>query len=145
MAKKVKLTQSEISEKWNRRTKNAIPDIVSGIARVTESPAQKAVAKEAKMKANLIKSIDNGAWKKGMLSVDLPTWKSKTTAKVQERLASGVDGAMDKRAKFDTYLVNTVNASLAQLEGMPDMTIEDSVNRVRKHMTFMNANKYKKA
>lgn len=145
MATKVKLSPAEISEKWGRRTKAAVPDIQAGIERVTESPAQKAVAKQDKMKANLVKSIDNGVWAKRLGEVSLDDWKAKTKAKVAERLSGGVDGAASKRLKFDTHNVNVINEVLPKIAAMPDMVLEDSVNRVRTFMDHMAKNKYKKA
>ncbi len=144
MATKVNMNPAEISEKWNRRTKAAVSDVQAGIQRVTESPAQKAVAKAAKMKANLVKSIDDGTWAKRLGSVTLEEWKTKTAQKVGERLSGGVDGAMNKRAKFDSWLVGTLNNVLPKIDSMPDMTLEDSVNRVRTLMEHMSKNSYKK-
>ena len=144
MAKSVKLTPEEISEKWGRRTKAAITDIQKGIERVTESPATKAVSKIAKMKANINKSLDDGTWSKRLGAVTLEDWKTKTSAKVGERLSGGVDGAMSKRAKFDTWLASTLNEVLPKIDAMPDMTLEDSVNRVRALMEHMSKKPYKK-
>lgn len=145
MASKVKLSPDQISEKWARRTKAAVTDIQAGIDRVTEAPGAKAVAKQAKMKQNLLKSIDDGTWAKRLGEVSLEDWKTKTRAKVAERLSGGVDGAAAKRAKFDNYLVGTLNNVLPKIAEMPDMTLEDSVNRVRTFMDHMAKNPYKKA
>lgn len=145
MALKVKLTPAEISEKWGRRTKAAQTDVIAGINRVTESPAQKAIAKQDKMKANLIASLDDGTWAKRLGDVSLDDWKTKTAAKVAERLAGGVDGAAAKRGKFDAWLVGTLNEVLPKIDVMPDLTIEDSVNRVRTFMEHMHKSPYKKA
>ncbi len=145
MATKVKLTPSEISEKWARRTKAAVTDVVAGINRVTESPAAKAVAKQDKMLANLTASIQDGTWAKRLGNVSLEDWKTKTAAKVSERLAGGVDGAAAKREKFDTWLAGTLNEVLPTIDKMPDLTIEDSVNRVRTFMEHMHKSPYKKA
>jgi len=145
MATKVKLSPSDISDKWARRTKGAVADIQAGIDRVTESPAAKAIAKKDKMKQNLLKSLDDGTWEKRLGEVSLEDWKSKTRAKVAERLAGGVDGAAAKRQKFDTHLVSTINEILPKINDMPDMTLEDSVNRVRTFMDHMSKHPYKKA
>ncbi len=145
MARQVKITPDQMSEKWNRRTKNAIGDMVQGIQNVSESPAKKAVAKQDKMKANLMKSIDDGTWSKRLGSVTLDDWKTKTVQKVQERLPGGVDAAMPKRQKFDNWLHKELNTVLPKIDSMPDLTMEDSVNRVRALMEHMNKNKYKKS
>lgn len=144
MAKnKVSLSPSDISEKWNRRMKGSIQDIQKGIDGVTDSPAEAAVAKQDKMLQNLTQAINDGKWASGLSKVTLQDWKSKTKQKVQERLAGGVDGAMGKRKDFDQYLVNTLNGILPDIKNSPDMTLEDSVNRVRMLMEHMANNRYK--
>lgn len=144
MAKeKVTLSANDISEKWNRNIKNAVTDIQAGIDRVTESPMTKAVAKQDKMKANLVKAIDNGSWANGMNKVTLSDWKTKTKTKVGERLGSGADAAMSKRKAFDNWLVNRINAVLPNINQMPDMTLQDSINRMTTMVTHMAGEKYK--
>lgn len=144
MARKVKLTASELTEKWQTRTKQAIPDIQRGIERVDEAPGLKAAKKVDKMKANLMKSIDDGTWAKNVAKVDLATWKEKTSRKVGERLAGGVDGAGKKRGEFDSWLVGRLDEVLPKIDAMPDLTLEDSVNRVRTMMEHMSSKPYKK-
>lgn len=140
---KVGLNPDQISDKWNRRMKGSIQDIQTGIDGVTESPMARAVEKQEKMKARLIESIDNGTWAKRMNQVSLADWKTQTKKKVGERMGSGVDGAMNKRKKFDSWMVSRLNEVLPKIQGMPDMTLEDSVNRVRTMMEHMSSQKYK--
>jgi len=144
MGTKVKLTPAEITEKWKRRTTAAIPDIVKGIDRVTESPAQKAIAKQDKMKANLIKSLDDGTWAKRLGKVTLEEWKAKTSAKVQERMAGGVAAATEKREKFDNWLATRLNTLMPTVAKMPDLTIDDSIAKVAYMMRGMAEKPYKK-
>lgn len=141
---KVSLNSNQISDKWNRRMKASITDIQAGVDAVTENPAEKAILKQDKMLQNLTKAVNDGRWAAGLNNVTLSDWKTKTKEKVGQRLASGVDGAMQKRQKFDQYLVNTMNQVLPQVQSMPDMTFEDSVNRVRAVMEHMHNNPYKK-
>lgn len=144
MAKsKVVLSAAQISDKWGKRMKGSISDIQTGIDLVTESPTEKAVQKADKMKANINAALDSGRWANGLKAVSLSEWKTKTRAKVAERMSSGVDGSMGKRQKFDGYLVNQLNAVLPEIAQMPDMTIEDQVNKVRKLMTHLHENPYK--
>ena len=145
MAKsKVGLSPNEISAKWNRNMKNAVGDIQRGIDGVTESPGEKAAGKADKMLQNLTASITSGKWANAVSAVPLGDWKTKTKEKVAQRLAGGVDGAMPKRQTFDSYLVQTLNGVLPEVAAMPDMTIEDSVNRVRRVMEHMHNNPYKR-
>lgn len=140
---KVMSTPDQISNKWGRRMKGSITDIQAGIDAVTESPAEKAIAKQDKMLQNLTKAVTEGRWARGLSKVSLSDWKVKTKEKVATRLSGGVDGAMGKRKAFDQWLVGTLNNVLPEISGMPDMTLEDSVNRVRKLMQHMADNPYK--
>jgi len=141
---KVTLSASEISDKWNRRLKGAVSDIQRGIDGVQVSPTEKAANKQEKMLTNLTTAVNNGKWAAGLRKVTLSDWKSKTKEKVASRLASGVDAAMNKRKDFDNYLVQELNTVLPTINSMPDLTLEDSVNRVRAMMTHMRDHPYKK-
>ncbi|MEM2990162.1 MAG: hypothetical protein QXQ02_03155 [Halobacteria archaeon] len=145
MAKgKVRLTPEQISTKWGNRIKAAIPDIVSGVEAVSESPMEKAASKQDKMRQNLLRAIDDGTWAGSLRKVPLSTWKENTASKVRERLGGGVDSSMNKRKQFDTWLVNTLNEVLPTIASMPDLTLEDSISRVRKLMEFMSNKRYKR-
>ena len=142
---KVGLSPDKISGKWNRNLKHSVPDILIGLDGVTEAPAQKAIAKQEKMLANLTESVRNGTWAKRLGEVSLEDWRKNTKEKVTQRMAGGVDAAMPKRKKFDTYLVSTLDGVLPEIAGMSDMTIEDSKARVGKLMDYMHDHPYKKA
>ncbi len=141
---KVGLSSSQISEKWNRRMKGSISDIQNGIDAVSVSPTEKAASKKDKMLQNLTQSVVSGKWENSLKAVTLSDWKAKTKDKVASRLASGVDAGMAKRQKFDSYLVQNLNSILPTINAMPDMTLEDSVNKVRALMEHMHNNPYKK-
>lgn len=140
----VTMNPTDISEKWGRRTKNAVSDIQAAIGRVSESPMEKAASKQDKMLTNLQASVTSGKWARGLKAVSLEEWKTKTAKKVGERLPGGIDAAMDKRRQFDTYLVGQLNTVLPAIQKMPDLTMEDSLQRVRALMEHMHKNPYKK-
>jgi len=142
---KVRMNSSDISEKWGRNLKHSVPDIQKGLDAVSEAPSAKAVEKQEKMLANLTEAVNNGTWAKRLSAVSLAEWKEKTKKKVAERMAGGVDGAMGKRKAFDNYLVAELNAVLPEISDMADLTLEDSVARVRKLMEHMSTHPYKKA
>lgn len=144
MAKtKVSLTPQQITEQWSTKMKNSVSRIQTGIDNVTESPMAKAAAQKTKMLANLTNAVNNGRWEAGLMSVSLGDWKTVTKAKVASGLAAGVDNAKTKHQKFSTYLANTINAILPQINAAPKMTIEDSINRVRMMVEHMHNNPYK--
>jgi hypothetical protein len=142
---KVKISASDISDKWSRRLKGAIPDITAGVDRVAEAPGALAAEKADKMRQRLIEALDAGIWQARVSAVPLATWKEVTKKKVTQRLAGGVDEAKGKRQQFDRWLVDRLNAVLPEIAAMPDLTLEDSINRVRALIEHMAAERYKKS
>lgn len=140
---KVKMSASDITDKWSKNTSASVSEVLKGLDRITEDPGQKAVDKQDKMLANLTAKISDGTWAKRRLKVGLGEWREKTKKKVTERLAGGVTAARKKRADFDNWLEGRLNAVLPEIADMPDMTLEDSVARVRRLMEHMQERPYK--
>jgi hypothetical protein len=141
---RVSMTASQISDKWGKNLKAAVPFITQGVDAVTENPMTKAVANSQKMVDNLTAAVSSGRYAAGCNAVTLQDWKDRTKSKVTARLASGVDAGMPKRQKFDVYLVGALNNALPTINSMPSATFEDSINRVRAMMEAMHNNPYKK-
>jgi hypothetical protein len=125
-----KLTPEEFQEKHARRLKASIPDIEKGIGKVTEAPTAKAAAKSDKMRARLLARIDDGTWASRLRGVSLEDWKSKAIAKGVPRIASGIDGASAKVKDFAGQLLPHIDKVQAEVKKMPDLTLEDSINRM---------------
>lgn len=125
-----KLTPEEFQEKHARRLKGAIPDIEKGIARVSSSPTAKAAAKVDKMRARLLAKIDDGTWASRLKGVTLEEWKSKAIEKGIPHIAAGIDGARDKVVNFAGQLLPHIDKVKGEIDKMPDLTLEDSINRM---------------
>jgi len=125
-----KVTPEEFQEKHARRLKGATEDMRRGIERVTEAPTMKAAAKKEKMKANLLKALDDGKWERGLKRVTLEDWKDKMINKGIPHVAAGIDAAADKVRDFASELLPHIDAQKRKIEGMPDVTLEDNINRM---------------
>lgn len=125
-----KLTPKEFQEKHNRRLKAATEDMRLGVERVTESPTLKAAAKADKMRAEIVRSIDSGKWAAGLKRVTLEDWKSKMINKGVSRVAAGIDEAAPKVEAFAAELLPHIDAGKAAIDKLPDITLDDSINRM---------------
>lgn len=134
MAKK---TPAEITEKWQRNLKGAVPDIRAGVGRVTEAPGKKAAAAADKMLARLTEKVRDGTWGDRVSSVTLEEWKAQMLNKGIGRISAGVDGAADKVADFHAQLATHQDAIQAKLRGMPSLTLQDSINRMTRWVEEM--------
>lgn len=136
-----RVTPEEYQEKHARRLKAAVPDIQKGVEKVTKNPCEQAGAKQDKMLANLTESVQNGKWARGLKKVSLEDWRKKMLEKGTARIASGIDGAKDKVIEFAGELLPHVDAGVTKIKAMPDLTIEDSINRSAtfiRHMAEFN-------
>lgn len=132
-----KVNASEFREKHARRLKASTADIQRGIERVSVAPGKLAAAKADKMKARIDEAITSGRWAKKVGAVSLADWQAKAIGKGIPRIASGIDAAAAKVEAFASRLLPAVDAAVSKIKGMPDLTLEDSINRASAYMREM--------
>lgn len=125
-----KLTPQEFAEKWARRLSAAAPDIQKGVQRVDQSPTEKAAGKKDKMLQNLTQAVQSGKWEAGLRRVSLNDWKTALINKGIPRITQGVQGAQSDVADFAGQLLSYQDQIKSEIERMPDLTLEDSINRM---------------
>jgi len=125
-----RLTAIEFQEKHARRLSAAVEDVRKGIAKVTVNPCEQAAAKQDKMLANLTASIQDGSWAAGLRRVSLEAWKDKATNVGVNRIAGGIAAAKVKVIAFAEQLLPHIDAQIAKIKNMPDITLEDNIGRM---------------
>lgn len=125
-----KLTPQQAREKHARNLKASVPDITIGVGNVTEAPGAKAAAQADKMLTNLTEAVRSGKWARRVGAVSLEAWKADMLNKGVGRIASGIDGAGDKVEAFFEQLFPYQDTLQRKLDVMPDLTLEDSINRM---------------
>lgn len=132
-----KLTAQEFQEKHARRLKASVEDVRQGIDRVTENPCEKAAAKADKMLVNLTTAVNSGKWAAGLKRVSLEDWKRKARDIGVNRIAAGIDGAKDKVVAFAEQLLPHIDRAQAKIKAMPDVTLDDNINRMTQFIRDM--------
>lgn len=132
-----KLTPTEFQEKHARRLKGAVEDVRKGIDRVTENPCEKAAAKQDKMLTNLTAAVQSGKWAAGLKRVDLATWKKQARDVGVNRIAAGIDAAKAKVISFAEVLLPHIDRGQDKIKGMPDVTLDDNINRMTTFVRHM--------
>ena len=125
-----KLTPEEVTTKQANRLKGSTEDIRRGIERVNVSPTSQAAGKIQKMRANLLAKIDDGTVEKRLRAVSLEDWKKRAASTGVNRISEGIDNAKDKQIAFYSKLLPAQDALKNTISGMPDMTLEDNINRM---------------
>lgn len=138
-----KLTANEFQEKHARRLKAAVEDVRRGIDRVTENPCEKAAAKQDKMLTNLTSAVNSGKWADGLKRVSLEAWKDKAKNIGVNRIAAGIDGAKDKVVAFAEVLLPHIDRGREKIKAMPDITLDDNINRMTSFIRHMSELKRK--
>ena len=122
-------TAQSVAEKYVRRTTGAVQDMISGVQAVTENPATKAIAKKDKLTQNWNASMNDGTWEKGMKRVTLQSWQNDMVTKGAPRVAAGVQAAAPKMEAFFAELLPYQEAAQLELSRMPDLTLEDAIQK----------------
>lgn len=134
----VRMDATTVADKWSRRLKGASQDIKNGVNAVTTSPGALAVKKQDKLRQNFIDAVDSGKWARRTGSLDLNDWKDAVINKGLSRLSSGVDGAMSKVTSFLQDFLPFVYNQADKVNQMPDVTFDDSINRMVAMATAMH-------
>lgn len=131
------LTPTQIADLQISRLSGATTRIQQGIEAVTEAPGEKAARAKDKMRTNLLKSLDDGTWEQRVASVSLADWKKAAIDKGIGRIATGITNAKPKIVKFHEQRQQHQAGIDAELANMPDVTLEDSINRMTKQVRGM--------
>ena len=132
-----KVTPEEAQEKHARRLKGSIEDMRRGVERVTEAPTLKAAAKKDKMRAGIMKALDDGKWERGLKRVSKEDWQAAMINKGLGRVAAGIDGAKEKVTAFYSELLPFQDGLKNKIKDMPDVTLEDNLNRMTTYVRGM--------
>lgn len=132
-----KLSPAEFSEKWKRRIKAAQQDVSTGVDAVSEAPTKKAAAKKEKMRANINAALDSGKWERGLNRVSLDEWKQKMKDLGVARIAAGADASGMKVQQFAEELLPFIEARQREVQAMPDVTLEDNIQRMTQFIRGM--------
>jgi hypothetical protein len=124
------LTAAQAAEKHSRNLINSEQDIRAGIAAVTESPTAAAAKKQEKMLANLTAAVRDGSWAKALNAVPLEEWRRKALDVGVGRIASGITAARADVETFFSEFLPFVQQVQNKVKSMPDLTFQDSINRM---------------
>lgn len=137
-----RVTPSEYGAKWSQNLQNAQTSIQRGIERVSESPMEKAVAKQNKLVQNFNAAVQSGKWAANTKAVTLADWKQAALTKGLPRIGQGAMAAQNKMASFGEKLLPAIDAARAKIQNMPDLTLSDNIARMTTFVTEMS--KFKK-
>jgi hypothetical protein len=128
----------QIAAKWAQRLQGATQDIQNGVMNVTVSPTSQAAAKKDKWVAGIQKAAASGKWEAGLNKVSLQSWQNSMIQKGLPRVGQGATAAQPKMADFMAKLIPYQTQLQSTIKAMPDLTLEDNLNRAMAFMRGMS-------
>ena len=125
-----KVTPEEGARKLIANAKAATATIAAQVDKVTVAPTEKAAQKIDKMRTNIMKAIDEGKVERGLRRVTLGQWQRAMKEKGIPNIARGLDFAEDKIVEFNREFYPHLDRVQAEIENMPDTTLDDNINRM---------------
>jgi len=122
-------TPAQVAAKWAQRAQSATQALQDGINGVTVAPGQLAASKQDKMLANITQAITSGKWAQNVSAITLQQWKDAMLTKGVQRYGAGVSASQTKFQTFMGKLLPYQANIQAQLASMPDLTLQDNINR----------------
>lgn len=126
-----------IAEKWARGMQGATQSMKDGIAGVTEAPGVKAAAAADKYAAGVAEAVSSGRYAANSRAVSLADWQQAMLNKGIPRVASGVTAAKPAVQRYLDIALPIAEQSKQQCAGMPSLTEEDAIAKVRVNMQNM--------
>lgn len=109
---------------WARGMQGASDKISRGIDRVSEAPGAKAARKVDKYRQGVLDNVDT--WARRSAAVTLGDWQAAAKAGVS-RVAEGASRKADKYASAVTPVFQHLSTVVAQVDNMPDNTLEERI------------------
>lgn len=138
------MSATEAREKHATRLKNSVTEIERGVNSVQTAPGELAAAQSAKMKANLIASIDNGKWSTNVAAVTLTEWKRAMIEKGVPNIANGIDNASSKMEDFYGKLFDHIDRTQTAIDAMPTTTASQSKAKMNANFDRMSNFSYQR-
>jgi len=116
-----------VSAKWKTRLQGSTEEMRMGVQRVTIAPGQRAAAQKQAWLAKINASADK--WARNVAAVSLQEWQHKMTTVGISRVSSGAEANQDKVTKFLGEFLPHVERGKQIVDGMPNVTLEDGIQR----------------
>ena len=116
-----------IAKRWSQNLGASQEKIREGVQAVTQSPTARAAAADVKYLAGVQRGV--AKWKSRLNAVTLSEWQTAMVEKGLPRVAQGAMAAEGKVSNFMTQFLPYVDTAAATVRAMPNLTLEDAVNR----------------
>jgi hypothetical protein len=121
------MTADQVAAKWSQRLQASTQQITDGVNAVTVAPGATAAQRADLWLARVTAS--KAKWQAKVGAVTLDQWKAAMLNVGVGRVAQGAQVAQPKVAAFMTKFLPYLKTGVAQVQAMPKVTLQDSINR----------------
>lgn len=97
----------------------------------------RAISAQPKLLANVTQAITSGRWARALSEVGTAGWKQQTLAKASN-YATGIAAGGDKYQKAMQVWLPIIDSAAASVQGMPNTSFQDSINRMTAFATALH-------
>lgn len=123
--------------KWKANATNAADAYVAGVQTTDKDIVALAIAGIPRMRANVLKAIDDGRVANGLRKIGTQGIKDAVAQKGKVAFTNGVDGAQAKFEQSFAPLLTYIDGVKRQIAGMPNVTDADRDARMLKNVQLM--------
>lgn len=124
------LTPQAVATKWAQALGGATAAIQAGVNAVTSSPTAAAAAAVSTWQQRVSSPAAAAKFSANLQKVSLDQWRQAMLNKGVNRISSGAQAAIPKFQAFMTQFLPFVQNVAAGVRQMPNVTLEDRINRM---------------
>ena len=123
-------TPSAAASKWKRNIQGATQEIKDGVMNTTKNPMELAADAQDKWFNRIQEAYNSGKFAARLRAVPIEKWRRNTIDIGIGRISAGAEKAEKDLEKFYGELFSFQQTIASELDGMPDVTLEDSIARM---------------
>lgn len=131
-----RMSPAELAAKWSQKYGASGEAYKAGVSKVTENPAQQAIAAQDRMVQGFNDAVTSGKWAAGLQKVTLASWKQAATEKGAPAIAAAARVGADKVARAEQIMGPIRDSIVASLPPRGD--INQNLERSRQMALQMN-------
>jgi len=139
----VRVNADEFADEWASQLSASTERIRRGVERTDKDPPRLAIAKKEKLRQRFLQALEDGTWDGELNKVTKADWQRSMVEKGVPRIPSGAEASKEKMRDFASKLLPYVSNLQKEIEKMPDLTLQDSINRATKWISEMAKFSYK--
>lgn len=124
-------------QRWQQGAGTGQQRYIEGVQGTQKDVVALAVSAQPKLLTNFNQAVNSGFWARRLQARGTAGWKTQTIAKASNWSTGIAAGLQDYQTAMQTWLP-IIQAAAASVQGMPNATFQDSLNRMTAYATALH-------